>query len=139
MISYTTGVKQVVVGSTIFSPDGQLVGMLGGGITWQEIEKNVNTIRNGIINDYGSEVKLSLVDSGGIYIYHWEPEKVIHLSLDKNGKPVLNDIGEKIVHLSKITEESSKELVTAGESLLQGSSGYSFYTSADSQQELVAL
>jgi len=139
MISYTTGVKQVVVGSTVLSPDGQLVGMLGGGIAWQEIEKNINTIRIGIINDYGSEVKLSLVDSDGIYIYHWDPEKVVHLSLDKNGKPVLNDIGEKIVRLSKITEESSKELVTAGKSLLQGSSGYSFYTSANSQQELVAL
>jgi diguanylate cyclase (GGDEF)-like protein/PAS domain S-box-containing protein len=139
MISYTTGVKQVVVGSTIFSPDGQLVGMLGGGIAWQEIEKNINTIRNGIINDYGSEVKLSLVDSDGIYIYHWDPEKVVHLKLDTNGKPVLNDIGEKIVRLSKITEENSKGLVTAGESLLQGNSGYSFYTSADAQQELVAL
>ena len=139
MISYTTGVKQVVVGSSILSPDGKLIGMLGGGIAWNEIEKNINTIRNGIINDYGSDVKLSLVDSDGIYIYHWTPEKVVHLSLDKTGKPVLNDIGEKIVNLSKITEESSEELVNAGKSLLQGRHGYRFYTSADSQQEMVAL
>jgi len=139
MVSYTTGVKQVVVGSTILSSYGQLIGMLGGGIAWKEIEKNINTIRNGIINDYGSEVKLSLVDSDGIYIYHWNPEKVVHLSLDSNGKYVLNDIGEKIVHLSKITEESSEELVDAGKSLLQGRHGYRFYTSADSQQEMVAL
>ena len=139
MISYTTGVKQVVVGSSILSADGQLIGMLGGGIAWKEIEKNINTIRNGIINDYGSEVKISLVDSDGIYIYHWDPEKVVHLSLDEDGKPILNDIGEKIVHLSKITEDSSKELVNVGESLLKGMNGYRFYTSADSQQELVAL
>ena len=139
MISYTTGVKQVVVGSSILSPDGQLIGMLGGGIAWKEIENNINTIRNGIINDYGSEVKLSLVDSDGIYIYHWDPDKVVHLSLDKYGKPALNDIGEKIVNLSRITEESSEELVNAGRSLLQGKNGYSFYTSADSKEELVAL
>ncbi|NNK97402.1 MAG: PAS domain S-box protein, partial [Desulfobacterales bacterium] len=139
MISYTTGVKQVVVGSSILSPDGRLVGMLGGGIAWKEIEKNINAIRNGIIDDYGSEVKLSLVDSDGIYIYHWDPEKVVHLSLDNDGNPLLNDIGEKVVILSKITEEESKELVDAGKSLLQGNNGYNFYTSSDSQQELVAL
>ena len=139
MISYTTGVKQVVVGSSILSSDGQLIGMLGGGISWKEIEKNINTIRNGIINDYGSEVKLSLIDSDGIYIYHWDPEKVVHLNLDENGEPMLNNIGEKIVHLSKITEEPSKELVNIGKSLLEGKHGYKFYTSAESQQELVAL
>lgn len=139
MISYTTGVKQVVVGSSILSADGQLVGMLGGGIAWNEIEKNINLIRNGIISDYGNEVKLSLVDSDGIYIYHWDPEKVVHLILDKNGRPVLNDIGEKIVSLSNIKEESSEELVEAGKSLLQGRHGYRFYTSADSKQQMVAL
>lgn len=139
MISYTTGVKQVVVGSSILSPEGQLLGMLGGGISWKEIEKNINTIRNGIIDDYGSEVRLSLVDSEGIYIYHWDPAKVVHLNLDENGKPLLNEIGEKVVHLSKITEENSAELINAGKSLLQGNKGYSFYTSAATRQELVAL
>lgn len=139
MISYTTGVKQVVVGSSILSTDGKLIGMLGGAIAWKEIENNINTIRNGIINDYGSEVTLSLVDSDGIYIYHPDPEKVVHLMLDETGKPVLNDIGEKIVHLSKITEESSKELVDVGKSLLGGEPGYKFYTTGDTQQALVAL
>ncbi|NNJ98708.1 MAG: EAL domain-containing protein [Gammaproteobacteria bacterium] len=121
------------------STDGQLVGMLGGGITWEEIEKNINIIRNEITNDYGSEVKLSLVDSDGIYIYHWDPEKVVHLSLDENGKPVVNDIGENIVNLSKITDEHSAELVNAGKQLSQGSNGYRFHTSAETQQEMVAL
>ena len=139
MISYTTGVKQVVVGSSILSSDGKLIGMLGGGIAWKEIEKIINTIRNGITDDYGSEVKLSLIDSDGIYIYHWNPEKVVHLDLDENGEPMFNNIGEKIVHLTKIIEEPSKELVNIGKSLLEGKHGYKFYTSVESQQELVAL
>jgi len=139
MVSYTTGVKQVVVGASILSADGTLLGMLGGGIAWDEINREINIIRDGIIGDYGDEIRLSLIDNDGAYIYHWNPKKVVHLVLDEVGNPVLNSIGEKVVQLSRITDEISENLADAGVSLLKGESGRRFYTSSENQKELVAL
>lgn len=139
MISYTTGVKQVVVGSSIVTDQQELLGMLGGGIPWETIEKEVNRIRDNVIVDYGDDVQLSLIDSDGIYIYHWNPEKVVHLVKNENGEPQLNDSGEKEVRLSSILEESSVDLVAAGQQLLAGKSGSEFFVDTQTQAQSIVV
>lgn len=139
MISYTTGVKQVVVGSSIISNDNKLVGMIGGGIPWVEIESRINLIQKKISIDYGDDVKLSLIDSDGIYIYHWDPENVVHLVQDENGNPLLDESGEKTVHLKNIKEHSSNELVKAGALLIAGESGLTYFTDLTMNEEFVVL
>jgi PAS domain S-box-containing protein len=136
MISYTTGVKQIVVGASILSQDKKLVGMLGGAIQWEEIKSRINLIHDDVTKAFGEEAQLSLVDSEGIYIYHWNPEKVVHLALDDEGKPVLNDLGEKSVVLTRITEEDSPELSAIGAALVKGESGHSHYFSTDNNIEM---
>jgi len=138
MISYTTGVKQVVVGSSILSDDGNLLGMLGGAIAWDEIEKRINILRDILIEEYGESVQLSLIDSDGLYIYHPLPEKVVHLVLDEQGKPLLNELNEKTVKLTNITEDVP-ELIEAGKDLLNRNEGYSIYTLEKNKQKMVAV
>jgi PAS domain S-box-containing protein len=125
IISYTTGVRQVVVGATILSESGdRILGMVGGTIQWDVIE---------------SLAKVCLVEQNGIYVYHWDPEKAIHLKLNNNGKPILNEIGEKVAVRMKITDEPSKELALAGKKMIQGQEGFAFYTDSELGQEMAII
>jgi len=140
IISYTTGVRQVVVGSTILSESGpRILGMVGGTIQWDVIESLINEVRDGILKDFGRWAKVCLVAHNGIYVYHWDPAKAIHLKLNDNGRPILNEIGEKVAVRMKITEEPSKELALAGQEMIQGREGFSFFIDSELGQEMAII
>jgi serine phosphatase RsbU (regulator of sigma subunit) len=134
MISYSTGVRQVVVGATIRAENRAVLGMIGGAIPWEEIEVRINAIRDRILADFGSTVRIALIDADGIYVYHWEPEKVVHLELDDAGRPVLNAIGERSVVLHRITEDAIGELAEAGARMIRGEAGQRFFTDPESDE-----
>jgi len=140
IISYTTGVRQVVVGATILSESGnKVLGMVGGTIQWDVIESLINEVQNDILEYFGNLAKVCLVEQNGIYVYHWDPEKAIHLKLDNNGSPILNEIGEKVAVRKKITEEPSKELALAGKKMIQGKEGFAFFTDPELDQEMAII
>ncbi|HSQ83413.1 MAG TPA: histidine kinase dimerization/phospho-acceptor domain-containing protein, partial [Desulfobacterales bacterium] len=140
IISYTTGVRQVVVGATILSAsDNSILGMVGGTIQWDVIESLINEIRDHILNNFGGLIKVCLVEHNGTYVYHWDPDKAIHLKLDNNGNSILNDIGEKVAVRMKITEEPSKELALIGKDMIQGREGFGFFTDPDLGQKMAII
>ncbi len=140
IISYTTGVRQIVVGATILSESGnRVLGMVGGTIQWNVIESLINEIRDEIIKDFGSSARVCLVTHNGIYVYHWDPSKAIHLKLNNNGRPVLNDIGEKVAVRMMITNEPSNGLAMAGREMIQGRDGFAFYTDSGFGQEMAII
>lgn len=140
IISYTTGVRQVVVGATILSESGsRVLGMVGGTIQWDVIESLINEVRDGILKDFGRLSKVCLVTQNGIYVYHWDPAKAIHLKLDNKGKPILNEIGENVAVRMKITEEPSGELALAGKEMIQGREGFAFFTDPELGQEMAII
>ncbi|MDH4206212.1 MAG: PAS domain S-box protein, partial [Desulfobacteraceae bacterium] len=140
IISYTTGVRQVVVGATILSESGnKILGMVGGTIQWDVIESLINDVQDDILKYFGNLAKVCLVEQNGIYVYHWDPEKAIHLKLNNNGTPILNEIGEKVAVRMKITEEPSKELALAGKEMIQGREGFAFFTDPELGQEMAII
>ncbi len=140
IISYTTGVRQVVVGATILSESGsRILGMVGGTIQWDVIESLINGVQDKILKDFGKLAKVCLVEHNGIYVYHWDPAKAIHLKLNNNGEPILNEIGEKVAVWMKITEEPSKELARIGEEMIQGREGFAFFTDPELGQEMAII
>lgn len=140
MISYTTGVRQVLVGSSILSEDGLMVlGMIGGTIQWETIESLIDEVQNKILEDFGRSAKFCLVTHNGIYAYHWNPAKSIHLELDEQGKPLLNDIGEKVSVRVKITDEPSVKLAQAGQDMINGRDGFVFFTDPELEKEMVVI
>jgi len=140
IISYTTGVRQVVVGATILSESGnKILGMVGGTIQWDVIDSLINEVQNDILEYFGNLAKVCLVEQNGIYVYHWDPEKAIHLKLNNNGSPILNEIGEKVAVRKKITEEPSKELALAGKKMIQGQEGFAFFTDPELNQEMAII
>jgi PAS domain S-box-containing protein len=140
IISYTTGVRQVVVGATIISESGnRVLGMVGGTIQWDVIESLINGVRDGILRDFGKSAKICLVEQNGIYVYHWNPAKAIHLKLNNKGRPILNEIGEKVAVRMKITEEPSKDLALVGKEMIQGKEGFAFFTDPKLGQEMAII
>ena len=140
IISYTTGVRQVVVGATILSESGnKILGMVGGTIQWDVIESLINEVQDGILRDFGKFAKICLVEQNGIYVYHWDPAKAIHLKLNDNGRPILNEIGEKVAVRMKITQEPSKELALIGKEMIQGKEGFAFFTDPKLGQEMAII
>jgi PAS domain S-box-containing protein len=130
----------VVVGATILSEsDNSILGMVGGTIQWDVIDSLINGIRDHILNNFGGLIKICLIEHNGIYVYHWDPDKAIHLKLDNNGKPILNEIGEKVAVRMKITEEPSKELAQIGKDMIQGREGFGFFTDPDLGQKMVII
>jgi PAS domain S-box-containing protein len=140
VISYTTGVRQVVVGATVLSESGsKIMGMVGGTIQWDAIESLINEVKDGVLKDFGRSAKVCLVTQNGIYVYHWDSEKVVRLKLNNNGRPILNEIGEKVAVRMKITDEPSKELALAGKEMIQGKEGFAFFTDPKLGQEMTII
>ena len=140
LISYTTGVRQVVTAVTVLSEDGnRVVGMVGGSIPWIEIKSRINAARDNIHSNLGLQTKLCLVTKDGFYIYHWDPSKVIHPKLDAKGKPVLDEMGEKVAIRTKITDEKAPSLAQAGREMINGQRGFAFYQDPATGEDMTVI
>ncbi|MBC8285233.1 MAG: response regulator [Nitrospinae bacterium] len=135
MVSYTTGVRQVVIATSILSKDGKAVGMLGGAIDWDRIENRLNIIRDEFLSVFGLGTKFFLVSSAGEYWYHWDENKAVNYKLDENGQPLLNAVGEKMVTRKKIINESNPKLVEVGKRMVEGEKGFAIVPDAQSGLE----
>lgn len=152
MISYTTGIKQVIVASSIHDDQNNVIGLLGGSISWRKITELIHNLS---ANTEGTEppeanertkaqgpsktqkqskikepskikaaaAKYMLVSKDGNYWYHWQPEKVIHVQTDDQGKEILDRRGEKSVELFNILAEKSDSLKSIGRNMVSGKKG----------------
>lgn len=134
MISYTTGVRQVVVSASIIN-NNKLVGMIGGSLSWKEMQRVIKKVKSGLLDSYGNNVKFMLVSGSGIYMYHWDEDKVIQLKKDAKGDFIVNDIGEKVTVKLKISGEPMPEFIEAGSKMLKGESGYVSFIDPKSNNE----
>lgn len=132
MISYTTGAKQIVVASTILSLKGEVKGMIGGALPWPDIQRRIENVNEEILGQLGWDAKFFMVSNTGSYWYHWDPKYVVQLVQDKHGKPVLNEIGEKIIIKNNILDENINEIAAAGKRMIKGENGYASYIDPES-------
>ena len=137
MVSYFTGVRQIMVAATILSEDKKKVlGMVSGSIEWAELERVIDGIKATALSRFGEETKIFLVSQDGTYVYHDDPQKAIHLLTDEKGRPILNEIGEKSTVTHRICDEKQPELVMAGADLRIGKSGSRQFLDPESGEEL---
>ncbi|KZN44585.1 hybrid sensor histidine kinase/response regulator [Pseudoalteromonas luteoviolacea] len=123
MISYTTGVKQIVVAASILGQDNRVTGLLGGSIPWREVDRLVDNVKGHVLAQFGEQAKLMLVSSTGVYMYHWDMDKTIQYK-HIDGKYVLNDIGEKSSVITRITKEQDPSLQKLGLKMIAGFEGH---------------
>ncbi|WP_171044417.1 hybrid sensor histidine kinase/response regulator [Pseudoalteromonas citrea] len=133
MISYTTGVRQIVVSASILNDKKKVVGLLGGSIPWREIDRLVSRVQNKVMTLFSEDARLMLVSHYGYYMYHWDPTKVIQLK-KQNDTWVLNEIGEKVSVRLKINEEKNEAVRALGVKMLAGHTGFTELKDADTDQ-----
>lgn len=134
MISYTTGAKQIVVASTILSEQGKVKGMIGGALPWTDIYNRITQASNELAQQLGQEVKFFLISQAGTYWYHWDETKIVHLKLMADGKPFINEIGEKEIIKYNIYDETIEEFVSAGKRMAKGDKGHIIYNNPESKE-----
>lgn len=139
MISFTTGVKQVVVATTIVDTQNQRAGMIGLSIGWQRINKLLNRLIKDNFSHLGYRPKVMLVAQDGTYWYHWEEDKVIQLLKDENGNAVLNELGEKEVQKSNILESPNPELQAIGRKMTAAQHGAELIQFEKQRQHVIYL
>ncbi|OCQ21388.1 hypothetical protein A7985_12275 [Pseudoalteromonas luteoviolacea] len=130
MISYTTGVTQIVVAASIINDNGQVVGLLGGSIPWREVERLVARVKAHVLQQFGEQAKFMLVSSVGTYMYHWTKAKNIQYK-HEDGRHVINEIGEKASIIYQITKERDPSLRDIGVKMIAGFEGYGRFSMDD--------
>lgn len=123
MISYTTGVKQVVVASSIHNQNKGPIGMIGLSIPWQYIHEFLQAEIQQTFTQSDISPKVMLISTDGTYWYHWNREKIIQVRRYKSGQAMINSLGEKDVATFNIMEENNTDLRSVGRNILQGRSG----------------
>ncbi|GLQ32944.1 cache domain-containing protein [Litoribrevibacter albus] len=122
MISYTTGVKQVVVASSILNEKQELVGLIGGALPWDTINNLVADTKNQILDEFPSHTRFMMIARNGIYWYHWDPDRIIRLDIQE-GKLIKDDIGEHSTTIRNILKEPNVQLSNIGNKMVAGVSG----------------
>ncbi|MBD1581985.1 response regulator [Pseudoalteromonas sp. S16_S37] len=133
MISYTTGIKQLVISASIINEQDTLVGLLAGSIPWQEIDRLTTIVKEKMEHSFTNKARVMVVSAHGAFIYHWDKDKVIHLRRS-NGELVVNDMGEHEAKIQYITEQNNAELKAIGLRMLAGHSGYETLTNVEHGQ-----
>jgi len=95
MISYTTEVKQIVITTSINDGEGNVRGLLGGALPWNNIQTLITELRDKLNDEFGGKTQLAMISKEGTYWYHWDPEKIMHLARDETGEYILGNNGEK--------------------------------------------
>lgn len=124
MISYTTQAKQVVISSSIVTPEGKIVGLLGGSISWKRIQEVLHLEQIKIQKSLGTKSKFIIMAEDGTYWHHWNPKKLLHLKTDDNGNLIKDSSNENIVVRSRIQEEPEAIYQTVWQELKSGLSGH---------------
>ncbi|HDP80553.1 MAG TPA: methyl-accepting chemotaxis protein [Spirochaetes bacterium] len=115
MISMTTGARQIMVAGSMV--DGNAVkGMISGSVTFESVSTEVELIRKELADLFGDSAKFCIVTHSGMYLYHWDEKKVIHLGKDEKG--------DKKVVMEKITEDPNESVKELGRKMLAGEEGF---------------
>ena len=123
MISYTTGVRQMVVTASIRDKNNQLKGLIGGALPWDLVEAKLNQAKAQIYNKY-PHARLAMIASDGTYWYHWDKNKIIQVLRDFEGNIVKTAYGEQASLSTNINHEKNNDLKEVGNRMLAGESGH---------------
>ncbi|MFD2231038.1 hybrid sensor histidine kinase/response regulator [Alkalimarinus sediminis] len=123
MISFTTGVKQIVIAATVRDSQRNVKGLIGGALPWELIETKLNTIKEDIFSIYPN-ARFAMLAGDGTYWYHWDKNKIIRVLKDSQGNIIKTSAGEKASKLTSILHEENSNLQAIGRSMLAGQSGH---------------
>ncbi|MGB0942235.1 MAG: sensor domain-containing diguanylate cyclase [Marinomonas sp.] len=151
IISYSTGVSQLIIATTVFD-DNQLKGMVGASIEWDRISTMITDLTRTIFSQFNWTPKVMLISSNGTYWYHWDQDKLVRLKQNEKGEVVKDAKGLPISVSSNIYQEPEVGLHESHTAMMQrlsgvteftlketGETNYLFYSPIASSQYSIAL
>jgi len=151
IISYSTGVSQLIIATTVFD-DNQLKGMVGASIEWDRISTMITDLTRTIFSQFNWTPKVMLISSSGTYWYHWDQDKLVRLKQNEKGEVVKDAKGLPISVSSNIYQEPEVGLHESHTAMMQrlsgvteftlketGETNYLFYSPIASSQYSIAL
>lgn len=123
MISFTTGVRQIVVAATVLNAQNRPKGLIGGSLPWELVEDKLSQIKQNIAARY-PHAHFAMIAGDGTYWYHWDQAKVIRVMRDSVGNIVRTQSGEKAAYSTNILHEDDQALRQIGGLMVSGESGY---------------
>ena len=94
MISMSTGVVQIMIASAI--KDGnRVIGMTSGSISYEMIETKLNNIVNDVDPVFLENTRFAIISQNGKYVYHWNPDLMIHVEEQEGVKKVVETTWEE--------------------------------------------
>lgn len=123
MISYSSGVKQIMIASSIHKA-GEVIGLLGGSVSWERITQLIDNISlpPDLSKQDRHNTRYMLVSKDGNYWYHWNPDKVVRKQpTQKTQETPLNNPSELLFN---ILAEESEALKSLGRNMVAGKSGH---------------
>ena len=152
IISYSTGVSQLIVATSLFDDDNNLIGMVGASMEWDRIANLITDLSHSIFGQYSWQPKIMLISASGTYWHHWDKHKLVRLKRDQDGGVVKDAAGLPISETFSIYQESEIQLHLAHGELLKKQAGmvefeaevdqethYLFYQPIPSSQYSIAL
>ncbi len=130
IISYSTGVSQLIIATSIFDDENRLKGMIGASIEWDRIKRMISTLSQNTFAQFNWKPKIMLISASGAYWYHWDETKLIQLKKDAKGNVLKDGNGLPISTSATIYDEAEKELHLAHNYMLQKQSGFTEFKSA---------
>jgi len=131
IISYSTGVSQLIIATSIFDDENQLKGMVGASIEWDRIKRMISNLSQSTFTQFNWKPKIMLISASGTYWYHWDETKLVQLKKDADGNVIKDHNGLPISTSATIYDEAEKELHLAHKYMLQKQSGFSEFESAE--------
>jgi len=120
MISYTTGVKQVVIAVPIRDENTQIIGLLGGALSWQIFDRWLFELESDLNVPDTESIRFMLISNDGTYWYHWDQQKVINVEKNNLGQPVLDEKGEAVVSSFNILNDANQQIKQVGAEMVEG-------------------
>ena len=130
IISYSTGVSQLIIASTIFDDNNQLKGMVGASIEWDRVSRLITDLSQNIFSQFSWSPRIMLVSDSGTYWYHWDKAKLVHLKRDAQGNVIKDEKGLPISESYSINNEPETALHLAHSYMLQKQSGFTEFNLA---------
>ena len=107
---------------TIFTADGRIAGIVAGSVSFEGLDNYLKKINDDLHKKFSADSHLIVVSDSGNFIYHWIPEKNIHIA---------NVDGKDVSVVSNIKDEEPS-FFEVSRGMIEGKAGTTNYVDPES-------
>lgn len=136
-MSYGEKQRLIMIAASILNDQQRVVGMIGGAISWAQIEQYVKELQANLFPDFARPPKFFLTNKDGTYLYHWDEKKNVQLALTDTGEPSLNQELQATSKHFSLHDESQTQWLLAAKAIVTQQRGHFRYHDPSTNELMV--